>query len=234
MSAVAAIVPAKATSRRFPGKNLAHLGGIPLVERKITQLKHASGIGSVYVATDSEEISAIAITHGCEVLWRQPEWADDEKGKSFSDTIVHLAQRVPDEHIFWAQCTAPFIGPRIVDYSVERYWQAISDGFDSLISHTVVSDYLWSSNQPMNYKPGPNHVRSQDLHGITRMTFGATIAPRESMVSWRYHHGPNPHIVLVDKIAGIDIDDHVDFQIADHLSSSFEEGSILEVQGGDN
>lgn len=222
-----AVIPAKGTSKRFPGKNLAEFGGIPLVVRKIRQLKAASAISKVYLATDSEQISTLGHEEDCEVLWREPEWADDEKGKSFSETIAHLAERISEKHIFWAHCTAPYIGPEIVNQSVETYWEALENNYDSLISHSPVSEYLWKDWRPLNYTPGPQHVRSQDLRGISKMTNGVLIAPRESMISWKYHHGPNPKIILIDKIASVDIDDELDFEIANFLSARFEEGHLI-------
>jgi len=67
-SHIAAVVPAKGTSKRLPGKNLALINGEPLVTRKIRQLKDSECFEAIYVATDSEEIAEIAGTEGCKVL----------------------------------------------------------------------------------------------------------------------------------------------------------------------
>jgi|AntAceMinimDraft_12_1070368.scaffolds.fasta_scaffold16874_2 N-acylneuraminate cytidylyltransferase len=213
-SHIAAVVPAKGTSKRLPGKNLALINGEPLVTRKIRQLKDSECFEAIYVATDSEEIAEIAGTEGCKVLWRRPEWADDEKAKSLSETIAYLASQVQEPHLYWAQCTSPFVDSSLIKLSISHYFEALGEGYDSLISQQTVADFLWQNNFPFNYGLGTAMVRSQDLPQLRRMTFGILLAPTSDVVSWAYYHGPNPKTMLLDKLQSLDIDDEFEFQIA--------------------
>ena len=51
MSSILGVVCARAGSKRFPGKNLAEIDGISLVERAVRTLSRA-GLNDIVVATD--------------------------------------------------------------------------------------------------------------------------------------------------------------------------------------
>lgn len=50
------IIPARYDSSRFPGKPLADIGGISMIQRVYNQAKHASVLSEVIVATDDQRI----------------------------------------------------------------------------------------------------------------------------------------------------------------------------------
>lgn len=222
-----AVVPAKGTSMRLPNKNLMPVGGVPLVTRKILQLKKSTQFVNIYVATDSEEIASEARREGCLVIWREPEWADDRLEKSLAETIRHIANQVDEDHIYWAQCTSPFVGPGLITEAISRYKKALESGHDSLVSQQKITEFLWRDGKPANYEPGAQHVRSQDLPELMRMTFGVLIASKKNMVKWSYYHGPNPAVMLLDKLASVDIDDGFEFELATLLSLSHSEGATV-------
>lgn len=58
------IIPARYASSRFPGKPLADIGGISMVNRVYIQASKASSLGKVIVATDNTRIYDEVITHG--------------------------------------------------------------------------------------------------------------------------------------------------------------------------
>ena len=61
-----AIIPARAGSKRLPGKNLAKIGGIPMLEILIDQLKKSEKFSRIIVSTDSEEIRNLSIKLGAD------------------------------------------------------------------------------------------------------------------------------------------------------------------------
>lgn len=74
---VLAIVPARGGSKGIPRKNLATLGGRPLLAHTLEQARYAHSVDRVVVSTDDEEISEVALASGAEVVRRPAELAQD-------------------------------------------------------------------------------------------------------------------------------------------------------------
>ena len=67
------LIPARGGSKGVPGKNIRHLGGLPLIAYSIRDaLAVAQDPGDVVVSTDSEEIAVVARSHGASVPFIRP------------------------------------------------------------------------------------------------------------------------------------------------------------------
>lgn len=115
---VIAIIPARYASTRFPGKPLADLGGVKVINRVVAQVKKA-GIEAI-VATDSTDIMDCVLgAGGSAVLTR-----DDHK--SGTDRIKEAADKICTDAdiIINVQGDEPFIRPgqiRQLAENFERY-----------------------------------------------------------------------------------------------------------------
>ena len=65
---VVAIIPARYGSTRFPGKPLALIDGIPMIERVVRRVESAGVVDSVVVATDDRRIEELVLGFGGEVV----------------------------------------------------------------------------------------------------------------------------------------------------------------------
>ena len=72
---VVAVIPARGGSKGLPGKNLARVGGVPLVARAIASALPC--VDKVVVSTDDPLIARVAQDAGAVVVWRPAELADD-------------------------------------------------------------------------------------------------------------------------------------------------------------
>ena len=72
-----AIIPARAGSKRLPGKNTREFFGHPLIAYSIAAALNSRLFARVLVSTDSEEIGDIARWYGAEFLRRPRELAND-------------------------------------------------------------------------------------------------------------------------------------------------------------
>jgi CMP-N-acetylneuraminic acid synthetase len=61
------IIPARATSKRFPRKNLALIAGCPLVGQAVRVAKASGVFASVCVSSESDEVLAVARAHGADL-----------------------------------------------------------------------------------------------------------------------------------------------------------------------
>ena len=66
------IIPARYESSRLPGKVLLDIGGRPMVEH-VYRNALQSGAGRIVVATDHEEVRAVASGFGAEVCMTSPD-----------------------------------------------------------------------------------------------------------------------------------------------------------------
>lgn len=69
---VIALVPARAGSKRVPGKNVRVLSGHPVLAYTIAAARESGVFAAVVVSTDSDEYAAIASHYGAEVPFTRP------------------------------------------------------------------------------------------------------------------------------------------------------------------
>jgi len=71
MTAIA-VIPARGGSKGIPRKNLADLGGKPLIAHMIGHALACGAIDDVVVSTEDEEIAAVARAHGAKAPFLRP------------------------------------------------------------------------------------------------------------------------------------------------------------------
>jgi CMP-N,N'-diacetyllegionaminic acid synthase len=74
---VCAVIPARAGSKRLPGKNLRALKGYPMIYYSIAAALECRYVDAVVVSTEDEEIAKVARGLGVSVVMRDAEMASD-------------------------------------------------------------------------------------------------------------------------------------------------------------
>ena len=113
---VLAIIPARSGSKGVPGKNIAILGGHPLIAFSIVAAKLA-GIERVLVSTDSEEYARMAKQYGAETPFLRPAEISSDQSTDFEfmrhamDWMVDKENLAPE---YWLHLrpTTPFRDPQ--------------------------------------------------------------------------------------------------------------------------
>lgn len=210
---ITAIIPVREGSRRLKNKNIAPFAGTNLLINKIDQLKKVKEISNIVVSSDSDLMLEMARSQGVTTHKRAIEFCD-EKTKTFGEVVAHICENVSGDDILWATCTAPLVFPKHYSEAIQLYYNAIEEGFDSLVSMEAFKRYLWDDNGPVNYELGKKHVPSQQLPVLYFVTDGILLAPRKRMIEWNYFHGPNPYKYILDKRTSLDIDDGLDLVCA--------------------
>ena len=70
---VLGVIPARAGSKRVPGKNIRLLNGVPLLVYSIRAAKQSSRISRIIVSTDDPGIAEISKKAGADVPFLRPE-----------------------------------------------------------------------------------------------------------------------------------------------------------------
>ncbi len=222
MDRVTAIIPVREGSRRIKNKNIAPFAGTTLLEHKIEVLKKVPEISKIVVSSDSEYMLALANKHGTEIHRREKELCD-EISRPFGDTVKAVCSAVDGDHILWAPCTSPLVSPMLYSKAIEKYLEALNEGYDSLISVELFKKFMWDENGPLNYELGDKQVPSQQLPNLYVVTNGILIAPRNKTIEWKYTYGSNPYKFIVDKFAATDIDEESDLIEAKMLMDLYPE-----------
>jgi CMP-N,N'-diacetyllegionaminic acid synthase len=116
---VLAIVPARSGSKGVAGKNVADLGGFPLIAYSVRAGVEASSVDRVVVTTDSQEIADVAVSFGAEAPFlRPPELARD--GSLDIDYVRHALESLDErpEMVLQLRPTTPLRDPARIDEAV--------------------------------------------------------------------------------------------------------------------
>ena len=73
-----AVIPARGGSRSIPHKNIAPLGGRPLLAWSIEVAREVTAIERIIVSTDDDAIARVALEHGADVDRRPASLAGDD------------------------------------------------------------------------------------------------------------------------------------------------------------
>ena len=111
-----AVIPARYSATRLPGKPLVSLGGKPMIQRVWERASQAQRISRVIIATDDERIRQAATGFGAEVAMTRPEH------RSGTERVAEVAIHVPGkpEDVFVnVQGDEPLVEPEAIDTLVE-------------------------------------------------------------------------------------------------------------------
>ncbi len=149
-----AIIPARGGSKGIPNKNLQTVGGITLLARTVSACLESDSITAVYVSTDSDEIAAVALKSGAQVIRRPADISGDTA--SSESALLHALNEIEKtsslpSNVLFAQCTSPFISHTDIDGIL----QLLKD-HDSALTVTPNHAFIWRRDNSGN-AIGINH-----------------------------------------------------------------------------
>jgi N-acylneuraminate cytidylyltransferase len=149
-----AIIPARGGSKGIPNKNLQTVGGITLLARTVSVCLKSDSITAVYVSTDSDEIAAVALKSGAQVIRRPADISGDTA--SSESALLHALNEIEKtsslpSNVLFAQCTSPFISHTDIDGIL----QLLKD-HDSALTVTPNHAFIWRRDNSGN-AIGINH-----------------------------------------------------------------------------
>jgi 3-deoxy-manno-octulosonate cytidylyltransferase (CMP-KDO synthetase) len=110
---VIAIIPARYSSVRLPGKMLREINGKPLILHTLEQARKTRTVSRVIVATDDERIFDVVTEAEGEAVMTSPDH------RSGSDRIAEVAQNLPEGSIIVnVQGDEPMISSETIDAAV--------------------------------------------------------------------------------------------------------------------
>ena len=207
---IIAMVPVRAGSTRVPNKNTRKFANTNLLELKLKVLKNVSGITQIIVSTDCDIAAEIAHKQSIKVQRRSKYYAGSDVTND--QHWLHIAKTTPGDIVFLAQVTSPLLRVSSIQKALNTFSNLGSN--DSLNSVSVEKKFLWKDMNPINYDINVT-PKSQDLPNIVSLNFAITIIHKQAMIKRKNVIGYRPSFFELDKVEALDIDDLVDFKIAE-------------------
>lgn len=217
---IAFFLPVRAGSQRVVNKNTKPFAGINggLLANKLRQLSEMRNVDEVILSTNDETAIKIAERshfHKLKII-RRPDCLCDSS-TNLRDLIRYAHSITGCDHVLWGHVTTPFVDGESYDKAIDVYWQALGNGYDSLISVSPFRNFLLNEEGRMvNNTTGLEWPRTQDLAPLYEINHAMFIAPREVYADGR-RSGSHPKLYELDKLRSHDVDWDDDFVIAEAL-----------------
>jgi YrbI family 3-deoxy-D-manno-octulosonate 8-phosphate phosphatase len=158
-AAVVAVIPARGGSKGIPGKNIAQVGGVPLVARAVQAAQGARLVQCVVVSTDDPMIADVARATGAEIVLRPAALSGDNA--TSESAVLHAIDELGIEPrvVLLIQCTSPFLTSGDVDAVTVP---VLAGQADSAFTAAPTHGFLWRPDgSGVNHDPH-ERLRRQD------------------------------------------------------------------------
>lgn len=221
-----AFIFARGGSKGLPGKNIKKLGGIPLLAHSILVARKLKNVKDVFISTDCKEIAAVALEYGANVIHRPDTLATDTASEwmAWQHAIKHLQAT---GHQFDVFLSLPTTSPLRTVEDIEQCLQALDEKTDVVVTVTpsARSPYF---NMVTRDDQGFSGIvlgkgetrRRQDAPLVFDMTTVAYVARPTFILEQSGLFVGRVKSVIIPRERAIDIDDALDFKIAEVLYKS--------------
>jgi CMP-N-acetylneuraminic acid synthetase len=213
-----AVIPAREFDEHMPGKNALPIRDTNLLVHKIRQLKKLFPPRDVRVSSESQEYLRLAAQEGVMADLRPLEFAD--QAASFGDFVHYVASSLECDHILWASPTSPLVDEKDFELAIDLYLKVLNQGYDSLITVNKLKRFLLDENGPLNFRFDTRERDSIKLPVLYEFVNGIVIAPRHSMIKWRYNWGQMPFKLQLPPQKIVDICNEAEYDFAKFLAAN--------------
>ena len=204
---IVALVPVKLDNERLPGKNTKKFdNGQPLIHYILDTLGRVERCKEVYVYCSDEHVKEY-LPVGVMFMKRDP--AFDLPNCNSMDISRSFACLVDADIYIYTHATAPFVSTE----SINKGLDAVASGeHDSAFSVQEKHAFMWVDGKP-NYDP-ECIPRTQDMKPFYIESCGFWIYTHGVIHKYGRRIGFNPALIPVSEIEALDIDEKIDFDIA--------------------
>lgn len=223
---VLAVVPARGGSKGVPRKNLALVGGVPLLVYTLRAARAATTVDRLVVSTDDPEIAAVARAEGVEVIDRPSALAADDSPTE--DALIHAVELLRErgektpELVVTLEPTSPLRRPEAIDECVRV---ARSTGANAVLT-VAPSRESWGRLVDGRFERlRPDEPRRRQLREpLYRESGTVYVTKTDSLLAGRSVLAEPVHAVVIDDEQALDVNSELDLRIADALVRLRNEG----------
>lgn len=218
-SRVLGVIAARGGSKGLPGKNLADLGGRPLVAWSVAAALGARELDRAILSSDDAGIIAAARAAGCDVPFiRPPELATDTAG--IEDVLFHALDALgePFEWIVLLQATSPLRTAEDIDVGIRKCRAASAPALVAVCESAKSPHWMFElaeDGRMIPFMPQPVKASRRQLLPKVYHANGALYVAR---VDWlranRSFYGADTLTYVMPRERSVDIDTALDLAVA--------------------
>ncbi len=223
------LITARSGSKSIPDKNIKILGNQPLISYRIQSALTTKIDGDVWVSTDSDKYAEIAKEYGAEIPFIRPDYLSTDDASSI-DVVLHAMNHASSlgknyDFVGLLEPTSPFIQSSDLDKALE------------LLDENETASAIVATKES---RPNRIFIQNDDEYlseladnlkvykKLGRQAFGKEITPSggfyiskwDDFLKKKSFYTRKTLSYLVDNISGLEIDEPIDWQIAEFIINS--------------
>lgn len=224
MKNILAIIPARAGSKRLPGKNIKKLCGVPLIGYTIQAAVNSQRINKIVVSTNDDAVAAQVEAYPQVRIIRRPDELATDEAKTIT-AMMHALKFLEENDAYKAelvvllQLTCPLREKGFIDKAVEML---LNSDADSLLSVSEERFKLGDIKDGYFFPAYEEGLRKQDILPRYRENGALYISTAENIKSGRLF-GKKILPYITGKFNAVNIDTQFDFDIAESMLAKYKE-----------
>jgi CMP-N-acetylneuraminic acid synthetase len=218
-----AFIFARGGSKGVPGKNIRNLDGKPLLVHSIEVAKSIDEISRIFVSTDDQNIADIGVDCGAEIINRPAEFSQDNSPEWMA--WRHAVKWLEDKgELFDRFVSLPTTSPLRNKGDVIKCLNLLDKQTDIVVTMTDTSrspyfNMVSKEGECIKLlaKSEKGYSRRQDVPLAYDMTTVAYVTRPDFIKNSNKVFDGRVKAVLIPKERAIDIDDEIDFKMAEML-----------------
>ncbi|OZV13447.1 CMP-N-acetlyneuraminic acid synthetase [Tissierella sp. P1] len=219
-----AIIPARSGSKGLKDKNIKELNGKPMIAHTIEAAIESDIFNEVVVSTDSQTYGDIAKKFGATVPFMRPDYLSNDTATSI-DTIVHTIEELSKirkeyDYFMLLQPTSPLRTKEDIINSIQLLFEKDANSVISVCEaeHSPLYMNTLAENLSMDgFLLKGIKTRRQELDKYYRINGAIYMCKVDYFLKYNDFYKEKSYAYVMDKKASVDIDDEIDFFIAESL-----------------
>jgi CMP-N-acetylneuraminic acid synthetase len=200
------IVPIK----DFPNIEKVSINGKHLLEGKLEALLASKSINEIIVSTDSSFVQTVCEQFPTVKIHLRTK---DNKEQSFASLVQEVIVLASFNDVIWSFITCPIDDAIVLEEAISEYESLDLTIYDSLVTCTKLTSYIFDENGPINFHQGKYHKESNNLPDIYQLVNKFFIMRKELQLKYAYPWGKVPFPLIVTKPQAFDVKSYEDLEI---------------------
>ena len=225
---IIALIPARGGSKGIPKKNLALVGGKPLIAWTIEAALNSKHLDEIIVSTENEEIAECARKYGAKVPFLRPKELAADATLTI-DVALHLINWYQTEYhnnpdyLLTLQPTSPFRITQDIDNAIAI---VLTNEPDAIVSvypanpHPYLTKKISKDGTLSDFiQTDKAYLRRQDMPPAYALNGAIYLNKVESLINEKSFLPEHTLAYVMPAERSLDIDDHWDLKIANMIFS---------------